>query len=108
MPTNPVVPHREQTMALPTQPLRRTILVINPYGLHMRPATSFAALAVKKNCDVAVWNGEKRANGKSAWDLLSLFAEAGTQLILEVDGCDAAEALEELGAILANPGDPND
>jgi phosphocarrier protein HPr len=88
------------------EPLRRTVVVINPFGLHMRPATLFAELAGNLACDVTVWNGQKRANGKSLWDLVGLYALPGAELTVEVDGTDAREGLERLVEILSSPGDP--
>lgn len=87
-------------------PLRRTVTVANPNGLHMRPATLFAQAARGFRAAVTVYNGPKRADGKSSLDLILLIAEVGTELVLEVDGEDAAAALDPLAAILAAP-DPD-
>lgn len=85
--------------------LRRTVKVANPNGLHMRPATLFAQAARGYRSAVVVANGEKTADGKSALDLLLLIAEPGAELTLEVDGDDAAEALEALAGLLGSPGE---
>ena len=87
-----------------TGPLRRTVTVVNPYGLHMRPATDFAELAVSGLCDVAVWKGDKRANGKSLWDLIGLCVMQNNEVILEVDGDGAHDVINRLADILAHPG----
>lgn len=89
------------------EPVRRTVVIVNPNGLHMRPATTFAQLAASVGCDVTVWLGEKRANGKSLWDLIGLCALRGTELIVEADGPDAEAAIERFVEILASPGDPD-
>jgi phosphotransferase system HPr (HPr) family protein len=86
-------------------PLRRTVTVANPMGLHMRPATAFAQLARSYASAVTVWNGPTRADGKSPLDLILLVAMPGAELVLEVDGDDAATALDPLAAILADPGE---
>jgi phosphotransferase system HPr (HPr) family protein len=88
------------------EPIRRTVVVVNPNGLHMRPATTFATLAGSMVCDVFVWNGEKRANGKSLWDLIGLCAMPGTELLVEIDGADAEAVIGRFIDILASPGDP--
>ena len=86
-------------------PLRRTVSVCNPLGLHMRPATAFAQAARAFRAAVTVWNGDRRADGKSSLDLLLLTALPGAELVLEADGDDAADAVERLAGLLASPGD---
>ncbi|MFO0850811.1 MAG: HPr family phosphocarrier protein [Gemmataceae bacterium] len=86
-------------------PLRRTVRVCNPLGLHMRPATAFAQAARGYQAAVTVWHGDKRADGKSSLDLILLVAECGAELVLEVDGADAEAALPALAARLADPGE---
>ena len=89
------------------QTVRRTVIIVNPNGLHMRPATTFAQLAAGVGCDVTVWLGDKRANGKSLWDLIGLCALSGTELTVEADGPDAGATIERFVEILASPGDPD-
>lgn len=85
------------------EPLQRTVRVTNPQGFHMRPVTAFSQLASRFQSTVTVRKGDKRANGKSPFDLLMLAAEAGSELTVEVSGPDAADALESLAAVLAAP-----
>ena len=87
-------------------PLRRTITIINPLGLHYRPAQVFSETAKKFHANVTVWNGNNKADGRSLVELILLVALPGSELILEVDGADAGTALDELAVILASPGDP--
>ena len=87
-----------------TGPIRRSVVIIDPAGLHIRPAVAFAKNAAKCRSAITVWNGEKRADGKSAQDLILLFAMSGTELTVEIDGEDAHTAIEPLLAILATPG----
>lgn len=86
-------------------PLRRTVTVANPAGLHMRPATAFAQCARGYRAAVTVWNGTKRADGKSSLDLILLVALPGDVLVVEADGDDAPDALNRLADLLADPGD---
>ena len=89
------------------QTVRRTVVIVNPNGLHMRPATTFAQLAAGVGCDITVWSGDRRANGKSLWDLIGLCALRGTELTVEADGPDAEATIERFVEILASPGDPD-
>lgn len=85
-------------------PLRRLVVVANPNGLHMRPAAAFVETASRFQSKVVIWKRERSVNGKSFLDLMMLAAEAGTELTLEVCGCDAEPALEALCGILESPG----
>lgn len=84
---------------------RRNVIIANPNGLHMRPATMFAQQAKKFQSAIRVRNGSNLADGKSSLDLILLVALPGAELTLEIEGPDAAEALEQLAAVLADPGD---
>ena len=89
--------------------IARTVVVANPpMGLHLRPATAFAKLVRGLKCRVTLSNGERRADGRSAFDLLGLLAPPGTELLLEVEGEDADIALEPLCEILTSEGDPTE
>lgn len=83
-------------------PLRRVVTVANPQGLHIRPAAAFAELAARFESRVAVSREGQTVDGKFWPDLLMLAAEHGTALTLEVDGKDAADALEALAQLLAS------
>jgi phosphotransferase system HPr (HPr) family protein len=77
--------------------------VNNPQGLHVRPAAAFAELASRYESRVTVSRGDGNppVDGKFWPDLLLLAAEKGTALELEVDGRDAAQAIEALATALA-------
>lgn len=90
-------------MAMNGEPLRRTVIISNLQGLHMRPITVFVEMACKFQSQVFVSKGQnQRINGKSALGLLSLAAERGTELTLEISGPDEQQALEALVSLLNN------
>lgn len=84
--------------------LRRTVTITNPMGFHFRPIAAFAQLAMRFQCNVTVWKDDRRVNGKSPLELMTLAAEQGTALIVEVSGTDAPAALDALAEVLAAPG----
>jgi phosphotransferase system HPr (HPr) family protein len=84
--------------------LRRHIRIVNPLGLHMRIADRFAKVAKQYTCAVTVWHGEQKADGADLWALITLLAVFDSEVILEVDGPDAARAVDPLAEILASPG----
>lgn len=88
----------------PTGPLRRTVRVVNPLGLHHRVADRFSRSARLFAAAVTVYHGDLRADGKSVWDLMMLVVLPETEVVVEADGPDAATALKTLADILASPG----
>jgi phosphotransferase system HPr (HPr) family protein len=80
--------------------LQRLVTVANPQGLHMRPAAEFAKTARRFQSDVLVRFADKSVDGKSILDLITLAAEHGSQLVLEISGDDAHDALAALECIL--------
>jgi phosphotransferase system HPr (HPr) family protein len=81
--------------------LRCKVTVANPHGLHMRPLAAFARRAAEFPCTITVVRDDRRVNGKSALELMLLAAEQGTELVLEIQGDGAPEALEALAPLLA-------
>jgi phosphocarrier protein HPr len=100
----PALPAAAPQVTPPAGPLRRTVLVTNPLGLHQRAADRFHRAAKTYGCTVTVWNGDRRADGKSITDLMLLLVFPDTEVILEVDGPDAPAALAALAEILGSPG----
>jgi len=91
-------------VAMPGNTLRRSIKIVNPQGLHMRPITAFVEVAAKFKSRVSLCKqNQTPIDGKSPLGLLGLAAEEGTVLDLEVDGPDAEQALCALSAILEKP-----
>ena len=86
-------------------PIRRRVIVANPQGLHMRPASVFAQSARDFASLVTIWHGDRRADGKSLLELLLLVAAPGAELVLEVEGLDASSAIERLCPLLEADGD---
>lgn len=87
-------------------PLRQTVRITNAQGFHLRPISAFAQLAASFASNVLLCRDGRTANGKSAWDLMTMLAPPGTEFAIEVDGPDAAAALDALVSLLANLKDP--
>jgi phosphocarrier protein len=78
----------------------RTVTVVNPLGLHARPAFLFAQLAGKFKSNIVVNKDGERVDGKSILSILTLAAAQGTQLQIEAVGHDAPAALEALALLV--------
>ena len=81
--------------------IRRSLTITNPQGLHMRPLQAFVETAGRFQSNVILMkDGGERLNGKSLWNLLTMAAEQGTLVHLEVSGPDSQQAAEALVEVL--------
>lgn len=79
---------------------RRSVTVVNPQGFHFRPADLFVRLAAQFTSQIEVLKGDKRVAAKGIWDLLTLDAPQGTQLVIEASGADAEAAVAALADLV--------
>jgi phosphotransferase system HPr (HPr) family protein len=82
--------------------LTRTVVVANPNGLHMRPASLIAKLANQYQSKIELVRGQERVDGKSMLEIVTLVAEHGTNLTIEAAGPDAEAAVEALAELFAS------
>lgn len=75
--------------------------VINPQGLHARPAALLAARARDFRSDVAVVVEGRRANAKSVTAVMALEIGCGARVTFEARGDDASAAIDALARLLA-------
>ena len=85
--------------------IKKKIKIRNPQGLHARPASVFVKIANKFESEVTVKKGSEIVNGKSIMGLMTLAANAGSTLEIEISGEDAEQALKELEDFLSNDKD---
>ncbi len=72
--------------------------ILNKYGFHARPSTSFAALAREFAAAITVETDEREVDGKSVMELMSLGAPQGTVIRVRAAGADAEAAATALKA----------
>lgn len=81
--------------------IRQTVCITNPQGFHMRPMAAFVEAANRFPCAVTVTReGSPPANGKSILALMGLVAVPGTELVIEVTGPNAKDAMDALVSVL--------
>ncbi len=79
---------------------QRKVVVTLEDGLHMRPMSQIAHMAGGFDGEVTIQRADGPAvNAKSIFDLLTLRAENGTELVLKARGEGAAELLGRLQAL---------
>jgi phosphocarrier protein HPr len=74
--------------------------IVNRLGLHARPAAELVKLASRFKADIHLEKDGLRVNGKSIMGVLMLAAEQGSELVIQGEGDDAAEAVEALAALV--------
>lgn len=80
----------------------REVVVINPTGLHARPASEFVKKAASFTSSVKVKNlaTGKEVNAKSIVMLLTLALSKGTRMQITTEGADEELAIDTLTALI--------
>jgi phosphocarrier protein len=81
----------------------RVVAIVNPLGLHARPAAEFVKVAARFRAEVQVEKDGMVVNGKSIMGVMTLAAECGSSIRIRAEGDDAEAALAAL-ADLVNRG----
>ena len=69
------------------------ILITNKTGLHARPASLFVQEANRFESQIEVSYNGKKVNAKSLLSILGLGAHQNSNIVIEVEGEDAKEAI---------------
>ncbi len=80
--------------------LTRDLVLLNRYGMHVRPAGLFAKVASRYQADVLVEKDGNVVSGKSIMALMTLEATCGSKLRVSAVGPEAVLVLEELEALI--------
>lgn len=78
----------------------RTVRLVNPSGLHARPAKLFATEAAATGVTVRLTKGERTVNGASVLSVLTLGCHHGDEIVIEVEGEAADTHLDVLVALV--------
>lgn len=82
--------------------IKRKVKIVNAEGLHARPAAALVKLASQFEAEFFIHMYGYRINGKSILGVMTLAAEQGAELELELDGPDEEEAMEAITALIEN------
>jgi len=81
--------------------IEREALIVNPLGVHARPAAEFVKTANRFSAAVEIRRGEMSVNGKSIMGVMMLAAEQGATVVISANGDDAEAAVDALCALVA-------
>ena len=81
--------------------IEREARIVNPLGLHARPAAEFVKTASRFKSAIHVSKDGLSVNGKSIMGVMMLSAERGSSMNIRAEGEDAEVAMEALLALVA-------
>ncbi|MFA5161997.1 MAG: HPr family phosphocarrier protein [Elusimicrobiales bacterium] len=78
-----------------------TVKVVNPLGMHARPAAALVATASQFASEIKISRNGDVINGKSVMGVMMLAAECGSALTVSVSGPDENAALSAIRELFA-------
>lgn len=79
-----------------------TLKILNPTGLHARPAAHFVQTAASFKSKVKILANSKTADAKSILAILSMGLACGTEVTIVTEGEDETECLAALTGLIKN------
>jgi phosphocarrier protein HPr len=79
----------------------RDVQIVNPLGLHARPAAQLVKLASKYASEVTIARDGMPINAKSIMGVMMLAAEQGATVSISAVGADAEAAVNALADLVA-------
>ena len=82
--------------------MKKEFIIVDPVGLHARPATLLVNEASKFASEAKILVGDKEANLKSIMGVMSLGIANGVEFSIETEGSDAEEALSAIAKVIVD------
>ena len=76
--------------------ISRTLTVVNPSGLHLRPAGVLSQTAMRFKSEIILESGDKRIIAKSVLNVMAAGIKCGAKINVVCNGPDEEEALDAL------------
>jgi len=80
--------------------IKEQLTIINKLGLHARAAAKLVGVAGNYESRITLTKDDREADAKSIMSVMMLAASQGTDLEVDIDGPDAAEAWTALLALV--------
>jgi phosphocarrier protein HPr len=81
---------------------QRETTIVNKLGLHARASAKLTQLAGRFQCEIWMTRNTRRINAKSIMGVMMLAAGIGSTVLIETEGVDEVEAMDELLGLIAN------
>ncbi|MDG1121771.1 MAG: HPr family phosphocarrier protein [Glaciecola sp.] len=85
-----------------TKIAEQTVTILNKMGLHARPASQLAQLALQFKADITVHQGDKQADAASVLGLMMLESRQGKTVRVVASGDDAEAALQAVVDLISH------
>jgi phosphocarrier protein HPr len=82
--------------------LERRTTIVNKLGLHARASAKLTQLAGRFQSEIWLTRNGRRINAKSIMGVMMLAAGIGSEVTVETEGPDEAQAMESLLALIAD------
>jgi len=82
--------------------LKIEVEIMNNAGLHTRPAAAIVKIAAKYKSEFFIIKDGNEINGKSIIGVMTMAAEKGSRMELQLDGPDENEAAKDLKELFEN------
>lgn len=82
--------------------IEKKLIVKNPSGLHLRPASDLCNKAMEYNSSIKICFRNKEFNAKSLLGILSACVQQGDEIVLIFQGTDEEKAASELVPFIEN------
>lgn len=80
--------------------LTKTLTIVNPSGLHLRPAGVLAQTSMKFKSNILLEHAGQKIVAKSVLNVMGAGIKNGAEVILICDGEDEEEALKTVSAAI--------
>lgn len=80
----------------------RKVKVVNPTGLHLRPAGVLSSTALRFQCRIELRTKNQFIDAKSVLNIMGAGIRKGTELEVVCDGTDEEKALETIVGVIAS------
>jgi phosphocarrier protein len=87
-------------MESPTEPLSKTVTIVNELGLHARSAAKLAGMAKNARCGVWIEKNGDRIDATSIIDILTLAAMQGTSFRIVIEDPVDSQTLNDIARLV--------
>lgn len=92
----------EESAATERSTVRRTATIVNPHGMHARPAARLVQIAKKFDAEITIAFAEKTASARSVADIMALDLGALAAIEIITRGSDAQAAADALSQAISD------
>lgn len=82
--------------------IKTTVIIINKLGLHARASAKFVATASRFQSNIEVTKDNQTVNGKSIMGVMTLAANQGSVLTLNINGPDETDLAAAIKNLIEN------